>query len=483
MGGLRRHFARKRVAQQLLSALVRSTPLLRLFVLAGVFLVLLAPGCLGPSLKGDPGTQAGFAPGVAPFRTGVIDANRTGSEPSLALAPDGSVFVCSPRGEATGTDLWASRDGGTPFQYVGTPIYASTVRYAPVLRSGSGDVGGGDCDVSIDQGGRLYLSDLWGGGVSVSSSSDRGASWRGVPVSVAGAPFDRPWVLGGEKDEVFVTAAQPLLSLESRGLNSPPAGGIWVARSTDGGLTFPQSALAASNQDRLGLNGNLARDKDHVYLFYTKKTGEGRLAIIVTVSSDHGATWTPHVAAEQAFFPGQCFSPLNVFPVVAADGVGGVYLAWTLQNPQTQRIDLFMAASPDSGQTWNKPVLVTDRAGTRDLPWIATDGSGRVGLVWYETNATLLYKSQDLLVCDRNTPSDAPWRLHYAFSGDALNATPAFTEALVQPDPVHVGPLGQPYAEVVQVRFTPDGRAATAYVADVPEGKARPMFAIQTAPS
>ena len=43
----------------------------------------------------------------------------------------------------------------------------------------------------------------------------------------------------------------------------------------------------------------------------------------------------------------------------------------------------------------------------------------------------------------------------------------------------HKGDLDRPYAEVLQVRFTPDGRAATAYVADVKEGTARPMFAIQ----
>jgi hypothetical protein len=346
-------------------------------------------------------------------------------------------------------------------------------------------VGGGDCDVAADAGGRLYLADLWVGSVSISSSPDGGKTWMGVPVSVPGAA-DRPWVVGGEKNEVFVTAAQPALGSESRGLNSPPVGGLWVARSTDGGLTFPQNVLAVGNENRIGLNGNLARDKDHLYLFYTKKLGDGKLGIMVAISKDHGLTWEQRVAAEQPFYVRQCFSPLSVFPIVATDGAGGVYLAWSLQNPATKRFDLFMTASRDGGATWTTPVLVTDRPGTRDIPSIAAAGPGRVGLVWYETNQTFIAQSEEAtLVCNRHEEDANPppaWRLHYAYSQNAFDAAPTFSETLVQQEPIHVGPLGGPYWEVLQVRFTPDGRAATAYIADVPAGAARPMFAIQTTP-
>src|SRR5207249_5734069 len=65
-------------------------------------------------------------------------------------------------------------------------------------------------------------------------------------------------------DLVFLTAAQPPTASESRGVNAAPAGGIWVSRSTDGGITFSQNVLAAGNENRLSLNGNLARDKDHL---------------------------------------------------------------------------------------------------------------------------------------------------------------------------------------------------------------------------
>lgn len=443
-------------------------------------ILVLAPGCIDHSTRPELGAQGDATPKVAAFHSTVIDTSRQGSEPTFVLGPDGSVFVCSPRQIGSGSDLWVSTDNGTTFHFVGTDPGSSSL---PILRSGGGDVGGGDCDVGMDAAGRVYLADLWAGGVSLSSTTDRGATWRGVPVSTAIAPQDRPWVLGGAKDEVFLTAAQlQATGTEQRGINMPPVGGIWVARSTDGGLTFPQRTMAAGNENRLGLASNLARDDKNLYVLYTKKIAEGKLALMLAVSGDQGATWEQRTVAQQSFFPGQCFGPLDVFPVVATDGIGGVYLAWALQNPETQRDDLFTVASPDHGRTWTKPVLVTDRSGTRSYPWIAAEGPGHIGLVWYETNVTLLLKSAGDGTCTTNTPPDAGWYLHYAFSDDAHNSTPHFTETLVQPQPVHNGTLDQPYAEVLQVHFTLDGRAATAYVADVPDGTARPMFAIQTGP-
>jgi hypothetical protein len=296
-------------------------------------------------------------------------------------------------------------------------------------------------------------------------------------------PLDRPWVLGGKADEVFLMAANIATANEAHGINSAPIGGIWVARSTDGGLTFPQQVLAASNADRISGYSGIAGDDEHLYFTYARKVADGRLDMILSKSSDAGRTWSENVFADQLFFPEQCFSPLTIFPAIAADGQGGVFVTWTLENPQTNRIDLFFAASRDHGVTWNKPMLLTDRAGTREIPWITADPGGRVGIVWYETNVTLLDKSSPdptNLNCVDNAQPDTAWYIHYATSNDPLDASPTFAEGLVQGDPIHKGDLGRPYAEVLQVRFMADGRAATAYVADTPVGVARPIFAIES---
>lgn len=451
-------------------------PLLALSAL--VLLGVVVSGCMGPGTSPESGRGV---EGLR-FRSIVVDAAQEGAEPSLAFGSDGTAFICSIRGLGGGTFVWRSLDGGASFE----PTGRMPVPNGPILRSGGGDLGGGDCDLAVDAGGTVYLVDLWLGSASLAVSRDRGETWTGIPATMPQAPLDRPWALAGEPGEVWLSGAQGQgTGLEGRGQSTPPAGGIWVAHSTDGGLTFPQQVLAVSNQDRLGLNSNLASGYGNLYLTYTKKVGEGRLAMMVAVSTDQGLVWEQREAAVQEFYPGQCFSPLSIFPVVAADDAGGVYLAWVLKNPRTGRADLFFAASPDEGRSWGEPLLVTDREGTRQFPWIVAGDAGRVGLAWYETNVTTMHDftedpaGQAGLTCSWETPEDAAWDLHYAFTSNARAPGPSFQEVRVQEGPIHVGPLDRPFAEVLQVEFDPQGRAAIAYVADVVEGEARPMFALQ----
>lgn len=450
---------------------VRSVPI------AAGLLVLMA-GCLSAPSGGETVASPRAHASSIEFSRTAIDVQRLAQEPALQFASNGDAYVCAPHGPGKGSDLWRRLAGSSGFEYVGMPLLPPYYR-GPVLRSGTGDVGGGDCDVAVDSGGRVYFVDGWVGSLSVSSSDDRGRTWRGVPLTLPYAPLDRPWAVGGAPDEVFISAAEIQYSDVDGGLGMPPVGGIWVARSTDGGLTFPQQVLAVSNGGRIGLNGNIAAGAGSLYVVYSEKVGEGKLAMMVAVSSDHGMTWEQREVARQDFYPGQCLSPLDVFPVVAADESGGVYLAWVLINPQTQRQDLFFASSSDSGKSWSSPSMLTDRAGTREFPWLVVGSPSRVGVVWYETNVTRVYHQTDALDCGSNFPPDAEWFLHYAFSSSARDASPAFVESIVQPDPVSVGDLPYGAGEFPQVEFDPAGHAAIAYVANLREGKSLPVFALQ----
>ena len=128
------------------------------------------------------------------------------------------------------------------------------------------------------------------------------------------------------------------------------------------------------------------------------------------------------------------------------------------------------------------PVLVVDRPGTRLYPSIVAQGPGRVGLAWYETNATSYPPHATPNSCPDDTPENATWFIRYAFSGNATDASPIFVDSPIQAAPVHVGQLGHPFAEVLQLRSTSDGRAYLSYAADVSQGQGRPMFAMQMSP-
>lgn len=454
------------VAPQLLTAIVAAS---------------LLVGCVAP-----PAAPPQAASRVIAFGTPVVvDAERMGGEPTMAIGPDGTILICSPHGTANGTKLWRSQDGGASFHFVGLDL-AGRSPSGRIIRAGPGDLGGNDCHLSATPEGRWYLADLWVGSASVSRSTDGGTTWSGTPFSHLTPPVDRPWVLASGANEVFVASQQPTLAAEGFGAEAPPVGGIWVARSTDGGATFPTQSLVTDNGARLGFQSNLAEGPGGLYIAYPMKVGEGRLAIVVARSEDRGASWSERVAAEQAFFPGQCFSPLSIFPTMAADATGGVYVAWSLQNPLTNRTDLFVAASADGGDRWNAPIMIADREGTRLFPWIAARGPGQLGLAWYETNVSLVtWRSDDVegdlrLSCVAPGPEDSPWSIRFASMDDARDPAPRWDEVLVQPEPVTRDRyLHRPYAELLGLAFDPQGRAAVAYVADVPEGIARPMFALQ----
>lgn len=435
-------------------------------------LVLLA-GCASPARPSVLAAAKPTADHSLEYRITLIDPSRKAAEPGLAIAPDGTVFVCSPRGVSKGSDVWVSRDGGSSFAFTGTEIGPAVV-HAPLAAPG-----GGDCDVSAGQAGRAYLADLWVGSVSVSSTTD-GEHWTGLPLSQLTPPADRPWILGGPADEVYLDTAQLYGTPTFQGLPATPVGGIIVMRSTDGGMTFPQQVVMVANEDRFAFNGNLALSDGRLYGIYTSAANETTLRIMVSTSDDHGQTWIAHVVAEQRMPEHACFPIVN-FPVVAALG-DSVVAAWALDNPRTGRVDVFAATSEDRGERWSSPTPLTDRAGSRAFPWVAMSPHGRIVLAWYETNVTARYAPTD--------PNDrvgtscewqgagierAEWWVRTAELG------PVVRESVVSPQPVHVGPLDRPYAEVMKVAFTPQGKAAMVYVADLPGiGDARAVFAVET---
>src|SRR5207245_2415709 len=76
---------------------------------------------------------------------------------------------------------------------------------------------------------------------------------------------------------------------------------------------------------------------------------------------------------------------LNLFPAVATDRAGNVYIAWI----DGANFHLYYAFSTDQGRTWSAPVKVNSGpAVTNEFDWAQGGSPGTLALAWYATRKT-----------------------------------------------------------------------------------------------
>jgi hypothetical protein len=210
---------------------------------------------------------------TGPFAAPVVVSGENASEPGVDVAPDGTVYVNAPDGLLSNLPgspslVWRSDDGGATFRLLPASLKANLP-------------GGGDSDISIAPDGTLSETDLWLGSSTVSVSKDKGQTWTAQPLQGI-VVQDRQWVAATSGGRVYhVTHQIPT--------------GLWVSRSLDSGLTYPQHVLAATPLDQTGCvcppgnliaeDGGLLGDKVGV-VFATSDGGVG-----FARSTNGGLTW------------------------------------------------------------------------------------------------------------------------------------------------------------------------------------------------
>ena len=200
-------------------------------------------------------------------------------------------------------------------------------------------------------------------------SLDKGRTWEG------------PTVLGtwadtlGPGDEPGAPAGQGTIITVGNGgkdvyVSWNAGGGIFVARSHDGGATFEEAALAVETEDEgmeatyrsggmpfiVADDGETSPHYGNVYLAW-QDTRDGDRDIFVSASTDGGDTWSEPVKVSDAA-PGsdQFFPAMSVGP----DGILDVAFYDRRDDPGATLLHLYYAFSADGGKTWSANQRVTD---------------------------------------------------------------------------------------------------------------------------
>ena len=295
---------------------------------------------------------------AATFNTPVVVSPNDVSEPGIEIAPDGTIYVHGPSGIPLWSTMWRSDTGGNTWTTLLSPTRAR--------------LGGGDIDMAIQPNGKIAFTDLWLGSSSVGVSSDKGNTF--LVNQVQGTMVqDRQWAATTGRDVTYHVTHQL-------------AAGLVVAKSLDGGLTYPVQVVAASTLDQGGCicppgffiaeagTAAVAGTDDKVGVIYSTSTG-----VRFSRSSNGGLTW-----AHSYVDPTGGASTLDSFPVVANAGGGKLVAVWLEVTSNSSRV--MYSQSTNWGANWSSPVAIVN-TGSSVFPWVDARGS-KVAVSLYHTTST-----------------------------------------------------------------------------------------------
>jgi hypothetical protein len=155
---------------------------------------------------------------------------------------------------------------------------------------------------------------------------------------------------------------------------------IFVNKSFDGGLTWPQVTQVTTPELGIqpGDQGNIEVDPENgnVYIVFFGSDGH---TLYIARSTDGGLTFV----VKQVYAATPSTSLVNVFPSLAVDRGSNLYIVFSDSH------NVFFTVSKDQGATWSVPVRVSNGSDTKSAigPWITAGDAGRVDITWWGTTA------------------------------------------------------------------------------------------------
>ena len=333
-------------------------------------------------------------------------------EPEIHVDLYGTIYVTAINGVPGGTDLWKSNDGGATFPYLGQPDGAQDhCKSLPQC----GGLGGGDDSTDVSPGGYLYVSSLWIGNVTVSTSidggtggTDPGQAWQVNPAAATVISDDRMWV-----------AAYGPQTLNMSYRQAPGTGDLFFVKSTDAGKTFGAPVLMRSGDS---VEGNLVVDPYNGNLYTTTIPSSATNQIHLIKSTDGGATWTESTAYTAPVGA----DPAHKFTILAVDRGGNLHLVFGQSNADGS-YHVYLMSSTNQGATWLAPVQVDSGTGNTAyavMPWVVAGSPGVVDITW---------------LGGPQSPNVFPssWYVFFAQTTNALSGTPTFTQTQVTSKSIH----------------------------------------------
>ena len=422
------------------------------------------PAVFRPITTPQPASDRVHAAGDPVFgQPTIVGIQGNGFEEDLRLDPSDTdtMYTSAPASLSSDTSfIWHSTDGGKTFKWVRA---ASDKEGKPLAGPG-----GGDTELAVDLGGRVYFNDLTLANFSVARSDDGGATFPCSPTGVPDQIVDRQWY-AVDGDPVGLTAPAPsanaiYLTNDEFAQGNPLCGGgpldnILVlyrspappAAGATAGLTFGPPNRITCDEGIMGNNevdpvatttgevgqpalGTAVR---HVYIPF-----DNAALNAINVARCFPVTFGPPVANASDpsglrcnVFPVTSFPGSKTganFPTMAIDNAGNLYVVWSqapLTGAKAGDTALKYSYSTNEGVTWSPPMTISPLA-NNVFAWIAAGDDGRVNVMFMGTDAHVDLVGGGPDGCETNGgPDSVPgnWSMYMVQSLNAHAVTPTFT--------------------------------------------------------
>jgi hypothetical protein len=388
------------------------------------------------------------------FTLNEIGPQNGGGEPSVAIAPDRTIYVSAP-GDAM--EFWRSADAGKTWTQGASPESPS-----------------GDTSVNVDQSGAVYESNLnviTGDQntlqVDLFKSFNKGNTWpqKGSSAiedtNASGQPalVDRQWTDAWIPPGHTTVTATVCMTYHDFGPSQ-----IWVSCSFDGGRTFDlpvdavTSPLAQADSYCNTIPGGLkiVSSGPHAGRIYVAWLAADPLnpvtgcnltqlaafhSIWSAYSDDGGHTWTDQLVYDA----GPLHDGSEIFADLTLDNQGNPYIAFVMNI--RSGYDIWVEASSDGGSAWNgrsdgtgAPYLVNADQGTHFFAAIAAGNPGQVDVAYLDT-PTLVGSTAYGKPNEPAGDANADWNVFVAQSTNLFSGSPTFTNTRLTQAPMHHGDI------------------------------------------
>ena len=349
--------------------------------IVAALLAATAPGARAETGAGQGREKAHFVtfefaatPPAAPgtLCPGAADCWNDAVEPAIRADPGGTFYTATENTLFKGTIAAKSVDGGLHYASLPSPnILSSTPAgdFAP---------GGGDVDVAAAP----VKNDTGFYNVYVSASTDGGATWNINPTGAQVGGDDREWIAADGERKVCISY-HDLATFNVDVDCSYDAGSTFVQHAVPGAIDAVHAFLLENNQ--LG-NLAIDPRSHTVYqplagIASPLEAGCGLTfackyhALWMAVSTDGGLTFTDYPVY---LGPSDQVGYNHQFPNVAVDRAGNVYVVFSDDRA------VYYSVSTDRGRSWRTPVAISSApANTAIFPWATAGDAGKLDVVYY----------------------------------------------------------------------------------------------------